>query len=350
MNKSSCSRIAQSLAGQGLIKSAPAASDSRRKVFTITDKGTTLIKKIDSVSNAAIDEYASRVTDAELKKLVLAMRRIADGYGHPVGVRRAGEPEYRVEQRRVTRCFGLLGDHVFGSELSSSQWQALSEIVLSPYPPRTNELADLLGLAQNSLSSIVDFLEKRRYVSRKSWHGDKRVTVLVPRREGIHAASVIEERAAQDLKHSLRDCSSAQVAEAVDILGRFVGDSDPLLPPLLPGYELAELVSAAERAAGRAFAVRSLVTQGLDNEIPETLVPQSARNFILSRDGEIECLIQIGGGQDGAAIEFGAWSANFTPWKFAGMINRIDFTCAVSVHVPLEKRVRFNPIKEFLAV
>lgn len=350
LNQSSCSRIAKALENQKLLTVSPSREDSRKKVLCITKKGEALIDTIDSVSRVTLAGYGERVTANELKKLVRALEHIADGYEHPPGVQRPGEPEYRVQQRRVTRCFGLLGDNVFESDLSSSQWQALSEVVLSPVTPRTTELAELLNLAQNSLSSVIDTLEKRKLVARAKHPLDGRIILLEPEVEGTRLVRQIEEKAVADLRRGLREYRTAHIVELVDIVSRFVGEANPSLPPLLPGYEVKEVLTPAERGKARAFAVRQLVEQGLEETVPESLVGADSRNFWLSYQGIVEAVLEHKPTRHSHSVVFAAWSTRVSPWVLTGAINRIDFLLKNRGADVVNDRSMFRPLKNFLGV
>lgn len=349
LNHSSCSRIAKNLEAAGLIECRAADHDSRRKTLLLSDNGRRLIEKIDTFSNGLVSGYASHLSGAEFAKLILLLRLIGDGYQHPPGIRRPREPEYRVEQRRVTRCFGLLGDQVFASSLSSSQWQALSEIVLSPFPPRVTELSDLLGIAQNSLSTVIDFFERNRYAVRRSHPEDKRITILAPLPEGVKTARAIEQRAVADLKRSMEKSSKRWIEEMTRLLSRFVGESDPVLPPLLPGYEVVELRSTEERARGRALAARALVEQNLEAFLPESTLTKKTRNYLLQNGTTPECVFALAPKGKSTRIEFAAWTPAISPWKFAAAINRADFMQGKIVRENLQARIAFEPLKRFLA-
>lgn len=269
LNQSSGSRISQSLTRQGLIKVSVSKTDSRRRVLSLTAAGEDAIRNIDQSAEQIIAGFAARITTTEMSMLVKMMRTIADGYAHPPGVRRRGESLYRVEQRRITRCFGLLGEHVFGSSLNSSQWQALSEISLSPVAPQATELSTVLGIAQNSLSSVIESLEERAMVKRRPDPDDKRVSILSPTIAGIRISQQIERHATTELRRSLRGISSGELEQLTGILSRFVGELDPMLPPLLPDCELVQFASEEDRRQARGFVARSLVNAGQEAELPE---------------------------------------------------------------------------------
>lgn len=350
LDQSSCSRIAQSLAKQGLVKVTPSELDSRKKVMLITSRGSTVIEKMDQFYNGALAGYSENVTARELNRLVKGLELIADGYGHAPGVRRPFESEYRVQQRRVTRCFGLLGDHVFESNFSSSQWQALSEIVLAPVPPRTNELAELLGLAPNSLSSVIDWLEKRRLIKRIKHPADKRILMLVPLSEGVRLAREIEERAARDLQVGLDRLDKQGVSEFIKILASFVGELNPIFPPLLPGYRIEELISAEQLQFGRGFAVRAIVENRQQDFVPELLVASAHRNFLLYAGEEPQCLLEYSVSEREVGVVFASWMPRVSPWIIIGALNRIELVLQSSRanKTALSDQIKFKPLKDTL--
>jgi len=72
--------------------------------------------------------------------------------------------------------------------LSARSFTALSLVVQNPEITQS-ELSRLLGIERSGLVAIVDELEQRKYISRATVPGDRRVQALVPLKAGIKAYS-----------------------------------------------------------------------------------------------------------------------------------------------------------------
>ena len=88
-------------------------------MLLITKSGEKLIQEIDSVASLIQQNLRVGITDEEFESVTYLLKKIADGFRQPPGIRRPHESAYRVKQRRVKRSLKLLGDDVFGSGMSS---------------------------------------------------------------------------------------------------------------------------------------------------------------------------------------------------------------------------------------
>lgn len=351
LNQSSCSRIAQGMVRRGILKMTVSPVDSRRRILNITRKGEHILETVDQGAEEIIGGFSRHITTSEMHKLIEVYRMIGNGYNHPAGVRRKGESLYRVEQRRITRSFGLLGDQVFGSSFNSSQWQALSEIILSPVPPQATELSMVLGLAQNSLSSVVEVLESASLIERRQHATDKRVTVLVSKPAGRRLCQHMETQAVADLENSLSTLKNAEIAPAVDIIRRFVGEVDPVLPPLLPGYTLFPVTSAEDRAVTRGFIARQMVAYQMETFLPETWIATGNRIFQMRSAEGIEAAFELVPQGQGWQIPVAGWGAAVPPFTLLGGLHHALFDCQQEQRrASGAVQITFEPLREYLGM
>ena len=272
------SRIAATLEKRGMIRLSQSSSDSRRKEISLTKAGKQKIAEIDRISNERYERFSERLRGEEQQQIIQLFRAIADGYGHPRGKKRSNESEYRVEQRRITRCFGLLGEHVFDSKLSSTTWQVLSEVVLAPVPVTPGDLVLVLATPQNTVSSAINRLLKDKLVLREASTTDRRTTYIKPTAAGQRLVSSIENKACAVLRFALKGISSKKLQASIEALKMFVGESDPTLLPLVDPFTLSQINDEEEIAMARGFLVRSFVEQGCEESLPETIL--SSRNEV----------------------------------------------------------------------
>jgi DNA-binding MarR family transcriptional regulator len=126
---------------------------------------------------------------------------------------------------RVALLTRLLTRHLLGDELSRSEAGVLNTLRLRGGPRRITELAEIEGLAQPTMTLLVQRLEQRGFVARERLAGDGRV-VLVSLTDAGHAAiGHVVERATDALSASLAEMADEQVqalAAATDTLGQLV--------------------------------------------------------------------------------------------------------------------------------
>lgn len=344
-------RIAQNLTRKNLLKSRKSKTDSRRKELVVTADGRRMIEKIDSFADGLIAQFAQGLSKTEFNTITVLARDIADGYQQPSGIRRKGESEFRVQQRRVTRAFKLLGEHVFDSSLTATQWQTITEVARSPVAPQISELSLLLGVAQNSLSSVIDFLEDKGWLKRVPDSTDKRKFLLVATRAGEEFCKKIEKTAAEGLRQGLIGWKKDDLLNATRILSRFVGENETAMPPLLPGFQLAKAVTKSERAAARSFAARTLVAQGREEQIPEHFIPADSSIYLLKEAENCSAVLELSSSNsDKPRIVWSCAASHITPWVMCGFVNSVYFASGMTGTFSLKRFVADRELRRVLKV
>lgn len=341
------SRVGKALHQKGMLLAKPDRHDKRRKGLSITKKGDSVISVVDIRANELIENFSRGLSKTEQQSVVDLFRRIADGYGHPAGIRRKHETPYRVEQRRLTRCMGLIGEDVFGSGLSSLSWQTLAEIVLSPIPIQPTELALLLGVAQNSVSTVLGSLEKRGFIRRNVNSRDRRSSTLQPLSAGIHFYRSIEERAEREIQKALGQGSKSKIQRDADVLAKFVGEEDAILPPLLPGYQLKKLEDVATVRQARGFVLRTLVALEYEEHAPETILAEKNELFGLWQEHDLVAVVEVS--SVSKKVVLASWQKEITPWILLGLIGKIHMLARPHTSLQVKDFVSFLPLRQILS-
>jgi DNA-binding MarR family transcriptional regulator len=145
----------------------------------------------------------------------------------PVTVDRSERLEHVSSQllARVALLTRLLTRHLLGDELSRSEAGVLNTLRLRGGPRRITELAEIEGLAQPTMTLLIQRLEQRALVSRERQANDGRV-VLVSLTEAGHAAiDRVVTQATDALRGVLAEMPDQQVealAAATDTLGELI--------------------------------------------------------------------------------------------------------------------------------
>ena len=321
VDQSFASRLGTSLEKQGHITTVRDPSDSRKKKLIITASGRETIKRIDKTANAHYERMASHLSAHEIRQLVWLFKAVADGCKIPPASVRPTEAQYRAEQRRFTRACGLLGDSIFGLSISTSVWQILSEVVLAKSPPSVGELASLLSVAQNSLSSAATSMVNRKLVTRESSAKDKRTVLLYPTAAGKRLYTKIETHAANIFTKALIDQNEDKIHSAISIFKKFLQDSGGGIAPLAESYEVKLATDHKTRNVGRGLIARSYVRDGLEETLPETIASNKHRTWMLLREQKVVAVIDI---EDTSNIITSAgWEQDVSAWTLQSFLNHI---------------------------
>lgn len=318
VDQSFVSRIVQTLARRKLVSVARESGDARKKRIVLTAAGRAVVRKLDERANLSYRAMLNRISRADEDRLVALFKAISDGLDQPPIEARSGEAAYRAEQRRLTRCCGLLGDTVFGSGISAAVWQVLGEVVLAPVAPQPGELADLLSVAQNSLSSIVTSMEQKKLLERERSGRDGRAVVLRALPAGVKLYNEIEARAEDLIRGALAEANVRAVGSGVEVFRRFLGDSGEDVVPIAAGYKVLKVDSNNERALVRGLIARTLVREGLEHHIPERFVSSSSDCLELRSEESMVAALELDLAS-GMILSCG-WDESVSPWRLASFI------------------------------
>jgi DNA-binding MarR family transcriptional regulator len=347
IDQSFASRLVQGLAKRKLVLVTRESSDARKKRLSLSASGRGVVRKLDEVANTNYQAMLARVSREDEAWLVWLLKTLSDGFGQAPLEVRPSEVPYRTEQRRFTRCCGLLGDTVFGSKLSATVWQVLGEVVLPPVAPQPGELASLLSLAQNSLSSIVTTMERKKLITRKSNTHDGRGVILRALPAGESVYFEIEALAAERIRNALSDAPVDDVAKATQVFARFLGDTGTGIPPLTPPLVVTAATSMAERSAARGFIARCLVRDNWEQSIPEDFVSSNRHCLTLRLDGALVAALDL----DPAAkrIVSCGWNESISPWKLSAFLGHaMSLYPEIGDSLPI-MRDSFAPLRAYLA-
>jgi DNA-binding MarR family transcriptional regulator len=124
----------------------------------------------------------------------------------------------------------LVSNHVSGAfaralqekQTSVGEWVVLSQVRESP-EIRPAELADALGLTRGAVSKILDKLEERKWLARKTLQADKRGQRLLVTAQGRRAVPVLTEIADRNDARFF-DCLNVKEKAALERLLRKLSD------------------------------------------------------------------------------------------------------------------------------
>jgi DNA-binding MarR family transcriptional regulator len=265
-------RIIDRLIQRGLLIKRIHPKDARYQVLSLTEKGKQAVALSDKVTAECYLSFSRLLSSSEKKELTQFFKNIADGYGHPQSAKRPEESEYSLHQRRVTRCFRLLGKGVFNSQFNSTQWHLLSALVESALPLSPSDLADKIGVSKAAVTSVLKGLAHNHLIESRVNKLDKRAFDISITDEGRKAFLNVECAAALELQKALRNHSLTECERWYSIFKRYVIDSDETIAIPLHDVDLVVFQTKVERMAARARLITALVQQDLQEYCPATLV------------------------------------------------------------------------------
>ncbi|MEZ5363766.1 MAG: MarR family transcriptional regulator [Bryobacterales bacterium] len=147
---------------------------------------------------------------------------------------RFAKPPGSVLEAHLGYWLRRVSNHVSGSfakslqdrNVSVAEWVALSHINEHP-EVRPNELADAMGMTRGAISKVVDKLEAKKWVARKTLAADSRGHSLFLTRQGHRALP--ELRAVADRNDQrFFDCLDAKEKAALEALLRKLTTSNDI--------------------------------------------------------------------------------------------------------------------------
>jgi DNA-binding MarR family transcriptional regulator len=274
------SRKIDNMVDRGLLRKKFDNKDSRITKLIITPKGFNAIKVSDRVTEECYSSLSRLLSSSEKKELIRFFKCIADGYGHPDSILRPKEIEYSLQQRRITRCFKLLGKKVYDSSLSSTQLQTLTIISEFQTPITANTIVSRINLKAASVSSVLKDLVKLKLITCKTSNIDKRALSIQITDTGHTALLQAEQSAASQLKKALSKHSKSECTKWLNILKKYVIDSDDTLAVPELDAKLTILASEQERIFARSQLITHIVKNNLQEFCPSTIVGKD--NFVVA--------------------------------------------------------------------
>jgi DNA-binding MarR family transcriptional regulator len=126
---------------------------------------------------------------------------------------------------RAALLLRLVGRQASRREMSRTEGEVL--VVLCAGPRRVTELAELLGLAQPTMTLLVKRLRERGWVRREALPEDGRVAIIAITAEGEEAVVRFRGEIRQAMREDLERASKRQLedlAAATETLGSFLAD------------------------------------------------------------------------------------------------------------------------------
>lgn len=290
--RNSVSRALAWLEHTGYIKGEVNHLDTRRRIFRLLKKGTDFMTLHESNTRRFVEEHLSYLSPSEIIELQQFQHRICNALNTPKVTLRKTEHPFQEGMRRVTRAFGFIGNSLYGSKHSSTEWHILSAIDCAPAPLTLSELSELLGLLPTTLTQILSRMERTRVLKRRKHAHDGRRKLLRLTDKGRNLLEKINSTGRALLANSFSSSQTSELDRFYYVLAKHLNVLKPEpLRVIRPSREVIRLHSEEELSPARSFVVFNLVTLGWYEHLgPELLSPQ---NLILALCEGIELLAVV---------------------------------------------------------
>lgn len=293
LDQSSISRLASGLERDGFLKRIADPQDARRYQLSLTAAGRRIIAATDKMADQKLEELCSALTRPESSELLNYFRKLGDGLDEPRAIPRLEEHPMRSEQRRLARAVGLLSDSYMKSGLAVTHWHLMEEVCSNHQTLHVKALSERIGLAKNSVSTIVAQLQRKQLLKKVPNKQDARSVYVVPTVKGSELFKQLEKKAAQLIESALIKFSATEAQRFCDLLKRFVLAGDKVWVELIEGGKFCYARTAKDRAVARKFLVLSGVRVRDALFLPEVLFGQNQINVLFKLNDEIKAAFQF---------------------------------------------------------
>ncbi len=287
-----------------LLRVAADASDRRRRELTLTDGGRRTLRTIDQTADGQVERSLAPLSGSERALIGELYARIGDGWRAPAAQSRSGEHALRAAQRRITRCFGLLGDSAFESGMASSAFQVLAFLAEHGGASAVKTIAAALALRKSNLSAILAAQRAAGLVEQLTDAGDRRHQRVSLTARGSAKLAAIECRAAAALEQALHGSRVAELSKMVAALERYAMNG-----ATTGAYrDLKISRSVGEQAEARAFMLRNLVRLGLEGYAPALLCGSGSETYQAHHETQLVAAVHLVGRGSIWRVDCMAWA------------------------------------------
>lgn len=281
ISQTSLSQIGKALKKRGLLKIERQIEDKRNLKYRLTSRGKDIVAESDRVTDNTFALFSKSMTRQQQVDFVEFLKAIADGYTQPAGKLRLGEPAFRLQQRRVTRCFGLLESRAFGSNLSGTEWQVLTEIASHSGAILARDIEGRLLIPAPTLTFVLRRLEAERLIIRKSSDLDARKKNLYCTAKGLKLIQGIEAHAREELTLALGRHSRETINYWVSLLAEYaLGHvSDVYLKGQGASFQIAH--TSEQKRVARTYLLNKGVSEGHAEFFPDQIAGPEDRKSVV---------------------------------------------------------------------
>ena len=295
LDKSTISREINRAIKNGLLRQRTSSQDRRAKKLSITPKAKKLLGQLDSSQAEILRECFRELHDKDEQSLAELLRLLADGLGAQSLAMRPEDHPVTVENRRLSRVMGMLGNAMGDSSFSISEVHILLTLSKAKENLGAREILDKVPFEPSTLSRKLRRLEAEKWILRRTSRKDARCSSLSLSAKGRRALLAYEESVSKQIGSALEACSSEQIQNYIRILRSISTEASTTSNTiqLQQEVEVRILSTEEERQSARAFLVQQLVRRNLQHTIGCQIFPDKNLSATLLVDKKLRGVCDI---------------------------------------------------------
>lgn len=254
--------------------------DARKRILKLTEKGISLLCALDHCLGSIMSDSLSGLIPPEQSKLAELTLRLALGLGaKPLPVRPEEHPmNYAI--LALSRATKMYTANFYGSALSVSDVQVLTVILSLKSNTTFSLLCNKIPFEPGRISRTILGLNERGLISKSNSLQDSRQITLTVTKAGQLALNKHSAQVATQISEALRELSSKELFEFIELLRRAAigsNSEDRLL--LQEKIEVAPILTDSERAIARGFLVETAVREHQHYSLPSRILSDEGNAF-----------------------------------------------------------------------
>lgn len=310
--------------------------DMRQRQYKITAKGKKFLALHDENSRQFLSEYLSKLTLKEIAALQRLQHVLCDSLNAPAVHLRSVEHPFEEGIRRVTRAMGFIGQSLFGSKYSSTEWQIFSMIAADSSSETVTSLSQQLSIPTSTLSQCITRYVKSGLIQKKTAKADKRIKSLELTKSGQAALASIES-------HGKNIIASAFTADEVEEFNSLLEKHLGLLPEqsnlvLRQQLQIKQVVTEEDRRSARGFLIFHSTRLRKYFDLPEEIIATRNHSFVLNQGDSVLAVCEIALNESAGTVLNCAWSERCDSDELL-----VDFLAAV-----LNEHLTLYPVESYV--
>ena len=295
IEKSTLSRLVQSLKERGLVVDRLSENDRRTRFLALTAAGEELYSKNCRLRNLLVEEFGRNLSAEELERFFSYVKRMADNYGAaPESVESYGSA-YRHQMGRLTKAMRIPSSNYLGCGIPISKFHILSLLEQSGGTQALYDLRRKLPYETSVVSRFIFGLEKANLISKSSAEFDRRHRHLKLSQYGRSRYAQYRAICEKEMAKGLAGMKPAEIRDFTALDEKICAAWESRGKNIRPaGGVVRRLHSLAELRRARAFLVQQLAASRRLDNLPETMLAGGNFCFVLYQGNVIQGVLEIG--------------------------------------------------------
>lgn len=294
MDKSTTSRFIAALADRDFLKVVQSEEDKRVKKIMLTQQGRDILRVDNGIRNQQVSECISSLNTKDQSSLRYYLSLMADALGAVPVFGTAEDNAVKIEIRRLTRAFGIIGNQFMGTGFTVHQCQVLHLVFTNGYEMSMQDLRDMLPFEKTTFSRLVSGLADDDLILKVASEFDRRQFNVKLTQKGIAIAQHNLKLGAAVMQTSTQKMSSEDINNFVVILEKFLMQTRRTERVMAEESVSVDILKTPEeRKVGRGFLMETLVRLHAHYDVPEEIFPRGSLCYALYIGNSMRAVFEI---------------------------------------------------------